>query len=360
MHLDDYLGDGTPHGDEVSYNCPLCVTRGHSPDLGGRLWVNYKKQLPSADKPGVFVCYRCEAKGTLEFLLKLIGVESDSQPLSEAWSTHMLRFLHGTLDEPEVIEPEIVSDYIPELLAAGCGPITQGSKFWHYLIERGVSDEDMQFYRMLEGNGRYYDRVVIPTFDFNRKVPFFVARSIKQLYFNIPEKGRIEAPKYLNPKGQGRRFSLFNITHAIAHDQILLTEGVFSSIAAGRNAIATFGKLVSQTQASMLQGYGKGKELVVCFDGDAHAPAVNLAARLSSVGLSVSFVLLPEDHDPATLSKKELDYLLVNRYPYTDTNVLMLQAEGTLKCHSKKTVRVDDEKSLTTRFESSMEWLLRG
>lgn len=360
--LDDYLGQGTSHGaSEVSYDCPFCVERGHSPDNEEKLWVNYSKRLGDSKSVGVYYCYRCEAKGSLDYVFKWLGADIDAAPIDDEF-VRILRILQG-LEEPDAQQPEVVDrDYSAELIELGCRPVHPQGTAYQYLTERGVAPDDIAFYRMLEGRGRYHHRIIIPTFNFERRIPFFVARSMKQLYFTT-EKGVVEAPKYLNPKGEGRKYSLFNLNHAVSADAIIVTEGVFSSIAAGRNAIATFGKLVTQTQVALLTAFAQGKEIIVCFDGDAHAQTANLAARLKDSGLRTSFVLLPEEHDPATLRAEDLQYLLRHRYPYSDTTVLRLQAEGVFRCRIEKQQSASDLSAvspLQRSFASSVKWLQRA
>lgn len=332
MLLDEYLGRGTEHGNETSYDCPFCVTRGKSPDNEEKLWVNYHKKLPNSKVPGVYFCYRCEAAGSVEYLLRWLGVDAEDTPIDEVCQ-RLLRWLRGEEDEQK--QPPPPMDYTSELAAAGCRPIHPGSKFHRYLIDRGLDDRQIFGYRMLEGAGRYYNRVVVPTFDFEKRIPFFVGRSIKQLYFNIPGKGKVEAPKYLNPVGEGRKHSIFHLGTATKYPVVIVTEGVFSAIAAGDCAVATFGKLVTQTQIDLLVKYCRDKEIIVCLDADAHAQTVNLASKLSCLQMNVSFVALPGEHDPASMSRSEFEQLLGHRFRYSAEQVLRLQLEGTLRCQQK-------------------------
>lgn len=363
MLLDDYLKGGTPHGNEVSYDCPFCVVRGHSPDVEEKLWVNYDKEMSGVEAPGVYFCYRCEAKGTLDYLLKWLGAERPAAPAREQWD-QALRILYRIKTPQSAPEraAEASQDYTGELIELGCYPVMRGSIMYDYLVDRGVDTSDIEFYRMLEGRGRYHNRVIVPTFDSSRKIPFFVARAIRPLFFTDDTGRKIEAPKYFNPKGEGRKWSIFNLQNAIQSDTVIVTEGVFSSIAAGRNAVATFGKLVTTTQVDLLVASAAGREIVVCMDADAHPQGVNLAARLADLGMKASFVLLPGDHDPATLSRTELDYFLKHRYPYDATEVIKLQVEGTFKCRSAKPRAMQQlvGPSVREQLTSSISWLQRG
>jgi hypothetical protein len=326
VRLEEYLGEGTSHGDETSYCCPFCVTRGKTPDTEEKLWINTVK--------GLYICYRCEAAGSVEYLLRSLGAPAEDTVELDEWHKRMLRLRGIHVPEDEAAAEPIPEDYVQHLVDNGCVPIQEGSGSWLYLRKRGITSEMIQYYQMVDGRGRYRYRIIVPTFDMTHRLTFFVARAIKPITFTKHGKN-VEAPKYLNPKGGGRKFSLFNLNRAVEHPTVLVTEGVFSAIAAGASAVATFGKLVTDTQLRLLVEHCKDKEVVVCLDGDAHAETLNVSARLHARGMNTSMMILPFEHDPDSCPKDLFAKLLERRVPYSDTNVLRLQVNRAVRLPSE-------------------------
>jgi DNA primase len=206
-----------------------------------------------------------------------------------------------------------------------------------YLQARGISEEQILIYRFGEGRGRYKGRVIVPTFERDGStVVFFVSRSYRPLYY-FKQGEKKEAPKYLNPSGLGRSESLFNLYTALDYDsdKVILTEGVFSAIAAGYAGIASYGKHVSNSQIELLKNNIGNREVVVCLDGDAHTEGVDAAHRISKAGVkNVSFIALPYKEDPDSLKYKFNEYL-ENRVKSDPIEYVKLQLQGKLSLKGK-------------------------
>ena len=329
--LAELLGDYTDHGSEKSFDCPFCERTGRSPDREQKLWVNERK--------GMFICYRCETKGTIGFMLRMLGHENIEQTVEVTKLAKRMRKLQGLPVEEEFAAEEDdtpVIDYMQEVIKHGCRPIEVGSVAWNYLRDRRITDADIEYYDMLEGRGRYSGRVIIPTFDFDGQLAYFVARAFKPLRMRTKDGGYKDAPKYLNPKGEGRRRSVFNLNRAVEHSSILVTEGVFSAVAAGRNAVATFGKLVSEEQLDLIAERVEDREVIVCLDGDAHEQTLEIAHRLTSRKVRATVAILPFEHDPDSIGREGLLRVLADRTAYSTLNVAKLQASGVL--HRRRAV----------------------
>ena len=331
--LDDYLGQGTDHGTETAYNCPFCERVGKSKDTEEKLYVNYDKD------DGVFICFRCETKGPISYLLQLLGApeaESSVVQLQELYTK--LNKLRGIIpaDEEEITCLSL-PDYTEHLIDQGCIALTEGSAAHSYLKARGMTPEQMEFYRFAEGRGRYKGRVIVPTFERdNTSVVFFVSRAYRPSYY-FKNGVKKEAPKYLNPSGLGRSESLFNLYNALDYspDRIILAEGVFSAIAAGYEGIASYGKHVSDSQIELLSANVGSREVIVCLDGDAHTEGVHAAERIANAGVkNVSFVALPYKEDPDSL-RYDFGSFLDSRFKLNPVDLIKLQLDGRLLLKSK-------------------------
>jgi DNA primase len=148
-----------------------------------------------------------------------------------------------------------------------------------YLQRRGITYEDILKYNIgYCDQGLYTNRVIIPSYDEEGQLNFFVGRDIfesKMKYRNSP------TPK--NVVG----FELF-----INWDEpIVLCEGPFDAIAVKRNAIPLFGKsILLKLMMTLLNK--KVKDVYIILDSDAQSDALKISTKLKSYGIQVRLVSL--------------------------------------------------------------------
>jgi DNA primase len=161
-----------------------------------------------------------------------------------------------------------------------------------YLYNRNISDEDIMKYNIgYCDEGLYSNRIIIPSYDSNGQLNFFVGRdfySSKMKYKNSP------TPKDVIG------FDLF-----INWDEpIILCEGVFDAMSFKRNAIPLFGKTVmNKLHKKILES--NVKTLYLALDNDAMSDAINICKNFMSEGISVKLMTL-KDKDPNELGFKKL------------------------------------------------------
>ena len=161
-----------------------------------------------------------------------------------------------------------------------------------YLYNRNISDEDIMKYNIgYCDDGLYCNRIIIPSYDSNGQLNFFVGRdfySSKMKYKNSP------TPKDVIG------FDLF-----INWDEpIILCEGVFDAMSFKRNAIPLFGKTVmNKLHKKILES--NVKTLYLALDNDAMSDAINICKNFMSEGISVKLMTL-KDKDPNELGFKKL------------------------------------------------------
>jgi DNA primase len=188
-------------------------------------------------------------------------------------------------------------------LPDGFTKVSHYMKAWDYLLERGLTPSDIKYYGIGVGlQGKVSGRVIVPTFDDFGDVIFWTARSYTDSEI-----------RYINPVGEIRKRALFDISRASREREIVVTEGVFSAMAVGRGAVATFGKLVTNEQVWLLvEAYRREHcgSIAVALDGDARSENHDLARRLTSFGCRVRVVDLPDDRDPADVGREDFSRLL--------------------------------------------------
>lgn len=279
--------------------CPFCKKLGHGEDTKFHVYVNTQKK--------VFLCHRCGSKGSIT---RLIGKSSDEQQITSDWYQKFV-------DPPDAHEEEVVGvQPIPVKFPTGAVDINPGSLAERYLLSRGISQYAIYRYGIKDWPKR--QRVIVPTYR-NGVAEFYVART----YIN-------ETPKYLNPfykteGGSMRRNCVFGYDQSQHSSQIVICEGVFSALAVGINAIATFGKLVTRNQIDLICSMG-ADEYVVAFDADANQEAWSVAKILQDkVTASVRVVNWQgqsEDADPDSVGRDVMENLLDKADTYSWLSVV--------------------------------------
>lgn len=277
---EDRLGPSLPaRQGEYAFNCIFCPLRGQGIDRGHHLGVNLDKKK--------FNCFRCGIGGPLEYLHKLIGIEV----VHSVPDTIQLRrrlYALGKSEDEKPVETGLPEDYLA---------VTPETVAYHYLTGpkpdgRIMTPDDIIHYRIGYGLRKNRGRVIIPTYNMTDRCVYYVARKYA---------GR--GPPYLNPSSP-RKWYIFNLDRVEnVYREVIVCEGVFSAIAAGRNAVATLGKGFTQEQVNMLSLAGFDR-YYVAYDDNAREEALDLCADLWARGHQVNLVdIRPGEGDPDDMGR---------------------------------------------------------
>ena len=167
-----------------------------------------------------------------------------------------------------------------------------------YLLKRGVTGNDILKYNIgYCEEGAYRNRVIIPSYDKNGSLNYFVGRDVynsKLKYKNPPVSKDVIG------------FELF-----INWDEpLILCEGVFDAIAIKRNAIPLFGKTVQYNLKIELY-LQRVKKIQVVLDDDAKKDALKLTSKLMENGIEVYFVHM-RDKDPSDIGFERMLHKIKN------------------------------------------------
>ena len=188
-----------------------------------------------------------------------------------------------------------------------------------YLYKRGITDADILKYDIgYCDSGLYSNRIIIPSYDSDGKLNFFVGRdfySSKMKYRNSPTSKDIIG------------FDLF-----INWDEpIILCEGVFDAMAFKRNAIPLFGKTIMDTLMKKIIEF-RVKTIYLGLDNDAIEDAVKITETFINNGIEVRMMNFKEK-DPSETGFSNLLYL-INRTKKTRFSDLMrVRLNGKTKKH---------------------------
>ena len=261
--------------DNYAFTCPFCNHR--KPKLEINLNTNDKGENP-------WECWVCETKGrTIRSLLKQLKI---SGPRAQ----EVLQYIKkGEEVEYQVVKTiELPKEFQPLFTA----PTTSFSAniARKYLYDRGITDNDIMKYNI--GYciaGEFNDRIIIPSYDQNNQLNFYVARSFNRSY-----------AKYKNPEVSKDIIVFENLINW--NQPIIICEGVFDAMAIRRNAIPILGKNISKALLKKIVS-SKVKEIYIALDKDALKKAVKFCEQFISMGKKVYLVDM-EEKDPSEMGFK--------------------------------------------------------
>lgn len=299
--LENILGKGK-HTAKSNYAffCPKCKHR------KPKLEVNLQTHR--------YHCWTCDPifKGqTIRSLLNKLNIPKDR-------IAHILSYIkEDNLGAPrEIKENHVVSlpnEYKP--LYSGSGIIYNQAK--KYVKSRGVTDDDIIKYGIgYCDEGKYANMIVIPSYDKNANLNYFVARS-----FNSFNKHTHSGP--ICDKEQVIGFELF-----INWDvPIIICEGGFDAISIRRNCIPLFGKSIPLALMKKLV-VPEVRTIYLALDKDALKRSLDYAQQLINLGKEV-YLINMDDKDPNKMGFEQFTNLLHQAKPFTETDLFLTKLQLT-------------------------------
>lgn len=291
--LSNILGDYKKFANhEVYFNCPLCHHKNK------KLAINVAK--------GMWHCWVCGARGgKLLSLFRKLDVSPDQ-----------IKDLSILLEDevPYLHEDEVVGDLClpPEFI-----PLWEASSsVLHrhamvYLKKRNILLTDIIRYRIgYCESGQYANRIIVPSYDHNHKLNYFVGRSMYDSQY-----------KYKNPPVSKNVIGFENQINF--NYPVVLSEGVFDAIAVRRNAIPLFGKSLSPKLRKKLLTQNI-KLVYVALDSDALKESTYISQFLVRNGIDAYFIEL-DKKDPSELGFKKIEAAIKSSKKLNFKNILEMK-----------------------------------
>lgn len=249
---------------ELIFICPKCKRP--------KLYVNTSN--------GVFHCFRCDYKGkiknkpTLSNLKNSLSEENNKNRDNTDNVVYLIPFHRQKLTEEQKIA----------------------------LYSRGLNDDDIKYYNITGGN-----RIQIPNYvkgNFTDNICAWEWQKDKITKTN---------PKYLYDNRVKTSNIVFNLHNIPENSDIMLFEGVFNAITAGKNAVASYGCHLSEQQLKLIL-LKKPKSITLAYDSDEAGQKGNLQVikelKKAEYKGKVYYLLLPEGKDANDLGKEKFkEYL---------------------------------------------------
>ena len=294
--VNSVLGTGkrTARGN-MAYKCPHC--NHHKP----KLEVNFTE---NKDGHNPWHCWVCDKKGkNIVYLLKAAGASQDK--LAEARS-----YVKDVNYVPTETKVEALK--LPDEFIRLNQPNNNSIIYRHalaYLKKRGVTIADITKYDIgYCEKGLYKNMIIIPTYDVDGRLNYFIARSFEKDAF----------VKYRNP--QVSRNIIPNEHMINWNVPIVLCEGPFDAIAIKRNAIPLLGKNIQSNLMKKIVTSLVDK-IYIALDKDAIKQALHFCEKLMMEGKEVYFVDM-QDKDPSEMGFENFTKLIQKTVPMTYSSLL--------------------------------------
>jgi DNA primase len=265
--VESVLGKGhsTSKGN-YAFKCPFCTH--HKPKLEVNLRTTDKRE-------NFWHCWICSAKGkTLLSLFKKMKAPSNKigelNILVVPDNTKSIELNVIQLPKEFISLVKSIEDRIAQI---------EAKHALKFLKSRGITQDDIIKYNIgFCKEGKYESRIIIPSYDEDRKLNYFIARDYKG-----------ETPqKYKNPPIAAKDVIGFEL-YINWDAPIILVEGMFDALTIKRNVIPLFGKAI---HSRLLQKLVKSSvdRIYIALDNDARRDALKQAEMLMSYGKEVYMV----------------------------------------------------------------------
>ena len=257
---------------------------------------HHKKKLQVNLKTQKWHCWICNTGGhnLIQLFKKLKATKEQFQELYDSGYSKTTKFVSEEDTTKEVVK--LPSQYIP-LWEKQNTP--EYKRAMLYLQNRGITIFDILKYSIgYCESGLYSNRIIIPSYDDNAQLNYFVGRSFYDTTM-----------KYKNPfvSKDVIGFDLF-INWS---EPIILCEGVFDAITIKRNAIPLFGKTIpKKLERKIIEK--NVQDIYIALDTDAIKDSLKICEKFMNQGRNVYMVDLPNNTDPSDLGFEKIHNFLEN------------------------------------------------
>jgi DNA primase len=280
--LDNTLGAGSSlKGNEQAHHCPFCH--------------HHKKKLQVNLDTQYWHCWVCDSKGrSIQSLLRKLNVDvRDIQKVRDIYGDEAPS---TTTQEEFVVKLQLPKEFKSLYQKPkSINPIY--SQAIHYLKQRSIGISEILRYNIgYCEDGLYAGRIIIPSYDCNGELNYFIARSFY-------EDNKM---KYKNPP-VNRNVIVFE-NQINWNEPITLVEGAFDAFSVKRNAIPLLGKFLPTKLKDRIFEMGV-KEITILLDSDAVDDSTKHTEFFQKNGIAVKNII-PKGKDAGEMKFEELTQLI--------------------------------------------------
>ena len=262
--LTSILGRYYSSSDEKLFHCPRCE--------------HHKQKLSVNIEKNVFKCWVCDYKGKdLYRLVKRYGPYEQRRKWKELTSTVDVENFTSNLFEEDFPEEKQVIDLPKEFISLANKKLPSLSAYpMNYLQSRRIAKSDIIRWKIgFCPDGEYAVIVIVPSFDEDGDLNYFIARSYDQAW-----------PKYLNPRDANKNI-VFNELFLDFDEDLVLVEGVFDAIVAGPNAVPILGSTLRDDHPLIQKIIENDTTIYMGMDSDAKKKELDIIRLLLKYDIEI-------------------------------------------------------------------------
>lgn len=308
--IEDFLGKGILSRDSRNFavRCPICAPTDRS-----------KKKLTIRTDDDANHCWRCGFRArSLLPLLKRFGTK-------EQMRRYLVDFLGKSFIsaqlEVEKVEKQKLTlpSYFEPLMLNLNSKMPHIRQAINYLTDkRRLSLRDLIFFKIgVADADQWRGRIIVPSFDINGELNYFVGRAISDKTYK----------KYENPQTDTTSI-IFNEINVDWTSRVVLCEGVFDMFNCGSNVIPMLGSNFSENSKLFDEILKHNAKIALALDSDMYTTKVpKIISLLESYDIDVTLVSLPNDKDPGQMTKSEFACALDQAQQFTWENKLFAKLD---------------------------------
>lgn len=277
------MGQSYRSGDEHLFFCPKCN--------------HHKKKMSVNIEKDKFKCWVCDYHGSsIRRLVRRYGNYSHQSEWAKfVPSIDINKFEEAFYSsfgssQPEEAQTTPLPTEFKSLATKSASLAAKPAR--RYLFERGITMADILRWKIgYCTSGDYEGRVVIPSFNENGNVDYFVGRTYEGNW-----------KKYMNPP-VGRNI-VFNELYVDWQSDLSIVEGVFDAIVAG-NAVPILGSSLREDSRLIKNVVENDTPVYIALDPDAEKKALKLIKKLLMFDIELYKVDIKPYTDVGEMSKQE-------------------------------------------------------
>ena len=242
--LHETLGHYSDKGNELLFQCPSCN--------------HHKRKFSVNLDKNVYKCWICDYRGrNIRRIVRRFGSYTQLQKWDQITNRSDLERFSDLFMEPIRREDKEKLELPEEFISLCTGNIpATGVYALRYLQKRGISEADILKWKIgFCFSGEYRNRIIIPSFDRDGDISYFIARSYSG-----------DSYKYKNPRAS--KNITFNELYVNWNEDLTIVEGVFDALVAG-NSVPILGSTLRGDSKLIQEIVRNDTPIYIALDPDA-------------------------------------------------------------------------------------------
>jgi DNA primase len=276
------MGSCYHSGDEVLFFCPKCK--------------HHKKKLSVNLDKNKYKCWICDYRGnSVRRLIRRFGSFTDQQEWAKLDNTIEVASFDDVFSTEQEVEENVeqVIDLPEEFKTLCSSNLSLATKpILKFLYERGLTRNDIIKWKIgYCATGEYKDRVIIPSFNEDGNVNYFIARTYGRDWM-----------KYKNPPAN--RNIVFNELYVDYNNDLVIVEGAFDAIVA-ENAVPILGSSLRDDSKLFQKIVEHDTPVYIALDPDVETKAMRLIKKMLTFDIEVYKIDIKPYGDVGEMTKRE-------------------------------------------------------